>query len=91
MADVTELHPGTPDSETDLVTYAFVLTMQIGMPGGVGFAYTENSGTWTARRGTSRNEVFLQIREEIMADARQKGLGGPAQVIFWSLERDTLL
>lgn len=93
MADVTELRPSTtPAPEgADLVTYAFVITLQVGLPHGRGYAIFERSGTWNALRGSSRNEVYKTLRQEVVEEAERQGLSGSSQTIFWSLERDTLL
>ncbi|MFE0270504.1 hypothetical protein ACFWZ7_26220 [Nocardiopsis alba] len=91
MADVTELRPSTSPADTDaeLTTYAFVMTVQIGVP--TGYAIFESSGTWNATPGSSRNEVYKKLRQEVVDNAARAGFSGAPQVIFWSLERDTLL
>lgn len=92
MADVTELRPSTtPANPVELTTYAFVITVQIGLPHGRGYAIFERSGTWKATPGSSRNEVYLQVRQEVVDHADRQGVSGSSQTIFWSLERDTLL
>lgn len=91
MADVTELRPSTTPAPAGVepTTYAFVITIQIGIGGG-GFVLFESFGTWNATPGSSRIAAYRQIRQEVLDDAAQKGYTGPAQTVLWSLELEAL-
>lgn len=97
MSDVTELRPGqnstSPETTTETTTaYAFVLTLQVSLYGGRGFMLQERSGTTQVVPGvTSRNRVFVRIRDEAIQELRAAGYEGSVTTVFWSLERDTLL
>ncbi|WP_433701729.1 hypothetical protein [Nocardiopsis sp. CA-288880] len=71
--------------------YTYILTMQFAM-GGMDHIVAEATGVITLASGSSRYEAFQQLRADMVADARSKGLPftGQPTTVFFSLEPDAL-
>lgn len=76
-------------NSNDLRKFAYVLALKFSL-GGPNYAECESRGTVDLQPGTSRHQVFEQIRSNMVDDARVQGLTGGATTVFWSLEPDTL-
>lgn len=79
-----------PTGDRDLVTYHYVMSLKAHL-GGANYAEFDSYGTVHIRPGTSRREVFEDLRAKMIDDAIQQGLKHHGvTTVFWSLEPDTL-
>lgn len=72
-----------------LVKFSFVLALKFPLSG-TGYAEYESRGTVDIQPGTSRHQVFEQVRSNLVNKARSQGLTDDATTVFWTLEPDTL-
>lgn len=69
--------------------YAYVLALRVPMESGA-YADIESKGTVNLAPGSSRHQVFEQIRSNMTKAARAQGRPEDTITTFWSLELDTL-
>ena len=74
---------------SETTRYAYVLALKFPL-GGPSYAETESKGTLDLAPGSSRHQVFEQIRSTLIESARKQGLPDGAITTFWYLEPDTL-
>ncbi|MDX3226084.1 hypothetical protein [Streptomyces sp. ME19-01-6] len=68
-------------------THHFILTLQMPLPGGQGFATSTFEGACTPRPGMTRAEVYRWLRADVAKSHPQLE---QANVIFFSLESNQL-
>lgn len=74
---------------SERITYHYVLALKIHV-GGQAFSELESRGTLHVEPGSSRYQVYEQVRETMVTHARQQGVQGNTTTVFWSLEPDAL-
>lgn len=71
------------------IPYHYVLVLKVHV-GGQAVSERESRGTLHVEPGSSRYQVYEQVRETMLTNARQQGVQGNTTTVFWSLEPDTL-